>query len=109
MTVRAYERFFHERMPSAVAWCHNPEGLSSSLELLLRPDRCLGEADCGACRSACPNTAVFPLVPIVESGHSGRCTVCGACAAVCPAEARQIVGRVMSIADVVRDAQRTGS
>ena len=35
-------------------WCSNPEGLERTPELGFYPDKCLGEADCGWCRSACP-------------------------------------------------------
>ena len=80
---------FMKGCPLACPWCHNPEGLGFSPELVSRPERCLS---CGACDAACPNGKV----------GTAACTLCGACARACPNTALEMVGARMSVADVVR-------
>jgi pyruvate formate lyase activating enzyme len=87
---------FFKGCPLRCLWCHNPEGLSSRPEILRRGERCI---DCGACERACP----LGLDPRVEAGGA-RCAACGsfaACADACPAEALQLVGKTMSVAEVM--------
>ena len=36
-------------------WCHNPETLSLTPQLLVYPDKCMG---CGACMQVCPKGAL---------------------------------------------------
>lgn len=83
---------FLKGCPAHCLWCHNPESQSSEPQLLTFPERCI---DCGTCRRVCP-TGTDPA----------RCTACGRCADECPAEARQIAGRTMTVADVMRDVER---
>ena len=78
-------------------WCHNPETLRPRPELQVLPDKCIG---CGACFEACPHGAHVAA----EGGRQflrERCEACGACAAVCYAGALVIVGREMTVADVL--------
>jgi len=87
---------FLKGCPLRCLWCHNPEGLSPQPEILRRPDRCVS---CERCVRACP----LGLDPRDEAG-SARCSGCasfGACAEACPAEALQLVGRRMSVEDVM--------
>lgn len=87
---------FLKGCPLHCLWCHNPEGLSFSPEILRRPERCLA---CGACALACP----LKLEPRAEAGGQ-KCAACpafGACAEECPAEALQLVGKRMSVGEVL--------
>ena len=45
---------FFKGCPLRCLWCSNPEGLEVKPELGFYPDKCLGEAQCGWCRKACP-------------------------------------------------------
>jgi len=81
------------------AWCHNPETREAGRQLQYLPGRCLG---CGACAAACPSGALVADGPPDAAWHR-RCTVCGACAAVCPAGARVVVGREMTVAEVLAE------
>lgn len=87
---------FLKGCPLRCLWCHNPEGLSPEPEILRRRDRCV---DCGSCAKACP----LGLDPRRDAG-SARCRSCrayGACVEACPAEALQLVGRRMSVEEVM--------
>jgi pyruvate formate lyase activating enzyme len=78
-------------------WCHNPEGISKYPEVVFRKERC---RQCGDCVSVCSDGA------IQEDGglriiDTGKCTLCGKCMDVCSAGALEIVGREMSVSEVM--------
>lgn len=88
---------FFKGCPLRCPWCHNPEGLSSRPQLILRASRCIG---CGECKKVCKVGAPPP-------GTSDKCLNCGECARVCPAMAREIIGKNYSpqelLEEVIRD------
>jgi pyruvate formate lyase activating enzyme len=94
---------FFKGCPLSCWWCHNPESQARAVEMMVRDKRCIG---CGACVETCPQQA------ITLNGHGApvtnweKCDACGDCAAVCYAEARQQVGRQMSVAEVLADIER---
>jgi pyruvate formate lyase activating enzyme len=82
------------------AWCHNPETLRPGPELQVLLARCIG---CGACLEACPNGAHEVRADGERLFHRDRCTACGACADVCYAGALVLVGREMTVEEVVAE------
>ncbi len=105
--------FFLKGCPLSCPWCHNPEGMSSESELILRPDRCLGFDFCGTCQETCVRGAARPADGsgghLPETGHfasAPSCIVCGACARSCPAEARQIAGFRLTVGEVLDRARQ---
>jgi pyruvate formate lyase activating enzyme len=80
-------------------WCHNPETHAPGPELELHPDRCIS---CGACLEACVRGA-HELAVQGKVYHRERCIACGRCATECFAEALVLVGRVVTVDDVMRD------
>lgn len=85
-------------------WCHNPESQNPRPELMLRPELCVR---CGACVVTCPQGAIAWDGERYVTDR-GLCTQCGECTSVCYAEAREIVGREMTVdavmAEIMRDA-----
>jgi pyruvate formate lyase activating enzyme len=78
-------------------WCHNPEGRHAYREVRYFPERCIA---CGSCVSACPHSA-HVLEGGVHTFLRERCDGSGACVETCFAEALQMNGRLMSVAEVM--------
>ena len=93
---------FFKGCPLSCPWCHNPESQAPQPELVVRANRCIR---CGACLSACPHGAVIGDGETYGS-TAEHCQLCGACVEACYAEARQIVGRVMTVAEVMAEVER---
>jgi len=90
---------FVKGCPLACWWCHNPESQSPEPEVTVIEGRC---AQCGECRRVCPQ------LKAAGNGQSAadepvRCIRCGACVAVCPTEARQMIGRRMTVEEVLAE------
>lgn len=80
-------------------WCHNPEMLRPEAEVQLFAGRCVG---CGACLAACPNQAHA----ITDGGREfdrSLCEACGLCAAGCYARALVLVGRELTVEQVLAE------
>ncbi len=74
-------------------WCHNPEGKSHKPEIAFDQNACIG---CGECEKACPRDWS-------PDGFRAGCTACGKCAEICPSGARRLVGREMSVGELVTE------
>ena len=94
---------FFKGCPLRCPWCHNPEGVHSGLELMHWPTRC---SRCYACVAACPLKAISGLNGGPPAIDRGLCDLCGKCALACPYEAMQVVGRRLSVAEVVAEAEK---
>jgi pyruvate formate lyase activating enzyme len=93
---------FFKGCPLECRWCHNPEGRSYQPELIFRPARCIL---CDDCLTVCPNDAVTRLRDEIQIDRI-RCKVSGKCAEVCNAEALQVVGRTVTVEQVVAEIER---
>jgi len=88
---------FLKGCPLCCAWCHNPESISPRREIVVVSQHCNA---CGECRTACPfgeeiaGTGALPP-------RNEQCTLCAACVDACPTGARQMIGREMTVAEVV--------
>lgn len=88
---------FLKGCPLKCVWCHNPESQSFSTELSYAAEKCV---KCGACANACPQGCH------VVSGDSHfyqreKCIVCWKCSQDCCTDALQVVGRILSVQEVM--------
>jgi pyruvate formate lyase activating enzyme len=93
---------FFKGCPLSCWWCHNPEGQSPQPELMLWTSRCIR---CGACLEVCDQGAISWDGDVVSTDRE-KCVLSGACVQVCYAEAREIVGREMTVAEVLAEIER---
>lgn len=81
-------------------WCHNPEGIKPSPELIWYEMRCLGAKDC---LKACPKEALN-LTPDGLIINRKRCDACGQCATACPASALEVIGKSYTVDELAAKA-----
>ena len=92
---------FLKGCPLRCWWCHNPESQDREPFVHYDAERCLA---CGECLDACPRGALS-LTPDGAVTDPARCDRMGACALACPAEARTLVGRTVSVADLMDEVE----
>jgi pyruvate formate lyase activating enzyme len=85
---------FLKGCPLNCKWCHNPEMISGNPELYKTESRCIG---CGACIEVCPEN-----INSITDDRNHTCTACGTCVNQCPTGARQIMGKSVSVADLLK-------
>ncbi len=94
------------------AWCHNPETKVPHAEIYWKRKLCV---QCGSCLDACPDDAVNAPVPVEEAMSEGssyhkidrkRCTLCMRCVHACRFGALEIVGRPMSVGEILEEVEK---
>jgi pyruvate formate lyase activating enzyme len=90
---------FFKGCPLSCWWCHNPESIARATQRLYRKERCIG---CQECADSCPENAI-QATPEGIDWNPSDCVYCGACAGICPAEAVEIIGKTMSVNEVVAE------
>jgi pyruvate formate lyase activating enzyme len=92
---------FFKGCPLKCDWCHNPESRAFGLELIYRANRCLL---CDRCLEACSHGAISRQGDVILTDRE-KCCVSGGCVLVCDTEARQLVGRRMSVDQVLDEIE----
>lgn len=86
--------------PLRCKWCQNPESNTPDSKLFFLRESCVG---CGACARVCPHHAIS-----IADGKAvtdrALCEACGICTTVCRPEGREVVGRTMTVDEVMEKA-----
>ena len=95
---------FLKGCPLECWWCHNPEGIAPDPQLAYWKERCRA---CYECIAACPNDAISKT----DSGKHvsidrERCDQCASCIRVCPSRALEIIGREVSVDEVMEEIEK---
>jgi pyruvate formate lyase activating enzyme len=93
---------FLKGCPLDCRWCHNPESKEGAVEISYHAERCLG---CGRCVVACPHGCHT----VDEKGHHydrAQCARCGTCVPECYAQAVEVVGRSMTVSQVLDEVMK---
>lgn len=96
---------FLKGCPLRCDWCCNPECVTPDLEVEFYKSKC---TQCGACLKACSQKAINPDLEL-KSGFKidkGLCNECGDCVQTCPAEALKLVGKVVSVDEVMAKVRK---
>ena len=90
---------FIKGCPLRCWWCHNPESQSRAVEMAINPAVCI---HCGGCWAVCPHNESPGEVtePLADWQH---CTQCGECVEECPVGGRTMMGRVMTVPEVMAE------
>ncbi|GBF33936.1 pyruvate formate-lyase activating enzyme [Desulfocucumis palustris] len=100
---------FFKGCPLRCRWCANPESQYDQPELVYNKNKCIGTHECRECLQACGAGAIEQ-----EERHNKvvlnrkLCLNCGECAKVCPSKALEILGKTMSVNEVLKIAQEDG-
>jgi pyruvate formate lyase activating enzyme len=92
---------FFKGCPLECWWCHNPEGQSSKPQLMFRSNRCNASK---ACLEVCPKNAIHWEGGSITDWDT--CDDCGKCAEICYAGAREIVGRIVSVNQLIEEIEK---
>lgn len=96
---------FLKGCPLSCSWCHNPEGVTSEVELWYNENRCM---QCGQCVLACDFQALQAREnesPFIQIDRQ-RCQGSYACTQICPTSALETVGRKMSSNEVMTEIEK---
>jgi pyruvate formate lyase activating enzyme len=87
------------------SWCHNPEALCATRELVWHDWKCIGSKSCSA---VCPEEAITHRESKVEIDFD-RCTFCGKCVEDCPSTALELLGKRWQVEDLVAEVAKDRS
>jgi pyruvate formate lyase activating enzyme len=91
---------FMKGCPLRCEWCSNPESQHTGREIMFHEEKCI---ECGACIEACPFGELLEENWPVDNE---QCYGCGSCVDVCYAGARKLVGKWMSVQEVLEVVTR---
>ncbi len=98
---------FLKGCPLACLWCSNPESQQNTPQLGFIEAKCTGTESCDApCISACPISAIHLTEQDKPFIDRTVCDDCGQCVEACPHDAFKVVGREMTVAEVMAEVEK---
>lgn len=94
---------FFKGCPLRCQWCSNPESHIRKPQIAFSQNRCIG---CLRCSEVCPHGAVRLTNRVRLEYDRLRCKECGACVATCYANARVLLGREMTVDEVMVEIRK---
>ncbi len=92
---------FLKGCPLSCRWCHNPESQSYEPEVAYSSDRCVS---CRSCCDACESGALQWTDGPVR--NRSLCTLCAKCMEACPADARKLIGKPVTVQELMQVISR---
>lgn len=83
-------------------WCHNPESQLMKSEVMFWKDRC---KFCGNCVHRCPAGAIDSVDKLLIT-NKGKCILCGKCSEFCFNNAREIIGKEISVNELMKEIDK---
>jgi pyruvate formate lyase activating enzyme len=93
---------FLKGCPLECQWCHNPEALRAEAELFFQFDKC---TYCADCVTVCPQS-VHIVADGVHTINYDACQLCGECVEACNYDALKIMGKEMTVSEVIAQVQK---
>jgi len=93
---------FFKGCPLACHWCHNPEGIDFSINIITLSSKCVG---CRECITTCRNNALA-LTPAGVTRNQADCALCLNCVEACPALAQEATGQKVSTTYLLEEIKK---
>ena len=96
---------FLKGCPLKCAWCHNPEGMDTDIELWYNHQLCM---QCGQCVEICPENALTTREgenPFIFIDHK-KCNLSGECVQICPTRSLQYTGETISLERIFEEIDK---
>ncbi|HIV79569.1 MAG TPA: glycyl-radical enzyme activating protein [Candidatus Avanaerovorax faecigallinarum] len=94
---------FLKGCPLNCVWCHNPELIDFSQQIIRMPNSCI---KCGYCLTHCPQKAIFVDSEDRIDIDRKLCSMCMECIAMCYAQALKPVAKAMTVDEVMYEVQQ---
>ncbi|WP_346928751.1 trans-4-hydroxy-L-proline dehydratase activase [Clostridium sp.] len=93
---------FFKGCPLSCLWCHNPESQNYNEELMYNEEKCTG---CMTCIETCHQRAISKEENHVITDRN-KCNLCKNCLDCCVNNAREIVGKEYTVAQLIKEAEK---